>query len=150
MTPDDGAFSRDLAEGRAVDLFAASGGHLERMPHVLRVLLENVVRCDRSAEAQEQRAAIIGWLKHRTSSAEIAFKPARVLMHDTTCGPALVDIAGMRDRLAEAGLDPSTLNPVLRSTCLPIIRSPSTASRNRVRLASTRPASSSGTRSGSG
>ena len=34
-------------------------------------------------------------------------------MHDTTCVPALVDIAGMRDALAEAGEDPSLLNPVL-------------------------------------
>ena len=34
-------------------------------------------------------------------------------MHDTTCGPALVDIAGMRDALAEAGSDPRLLNPGL-------------------------------------
>jgi len=34
-------------------------------------------------------------------------------MHDTTCVPALVDIAGMRDALAEAGHDPSLLNPVI-------------------------------------
>src|SRR6516164_6847658 len=34
-------------------------------------------------------------------------------MHDTTCGPALVDIAGMRSALAEAGGDPEQLNPVL-------------------------------------
>jgi aconitate hydratase len=34
-------------------------------------------------------------------------------MHDTTCGPALVDIAAMRSTLAEAGGDPSRLSPVL-------------------------------------
>src|SRR5580765_7167987 len=34
-------------------------------------------------------------------------------MHDTTCGPALVDIAAMRSALAEAGGDPNRLNPVL-------------------------------------
>ncbi|ASY59335.1 Aconitate hydratase (plasmid) [Sinorhizobium sp. CCBAU 05631] len=34
-------------------------------------------------------------------------------MHDTTCGPALVDIAGMRSALAEAGGDPALLNPVV-------------------------------------
>jgi aconitate hydratase len=39
--------------------------------------------------------------------------PLRILMHDTTCGPALVDIAAMRDVLAEAGGDASLLNPVL-------------------------------------
>src|SRR5690606_24104426 len=35
------------------------------------------------------------------------------LMHDTTCGPALVDIAGLRDAVAEAGGDPHLLNPIL-------------------------------------
>ena len=39
------------------------------------------------------------------SDAEIPFLPGRVLMHDTTCGPALVDIAGLRATLAEAGFD---------------------------------------------
>lgn len=113
VAPADAAFSVDFVEGCAVDLFSASDGQLDRMPHVLRILLENVVRCGCGPEAEEQRAAVTGWLANRTGLAEIAFRPARVLMHDTTCGPALVDIAGMRDRLAEAGLDPSALNPVL-------------------------------------
>ncbi|KAG0955598.1 hypothetical protein G6F31_012844 [Rhizopus arrhizus] len=57
--------------------------------------------------------ALFGWLAHGTSEAEIAFQPGRVLMHDTTSTPALVDIAAMRDALAEAGVDPAVLNPVL-------------------------------------
>ena len=47
--------------------------------------------------------AVLAWLATGSSEAEIAFQPARLLMHDTTSTPALVDIAAMRDALAEAG-----------------------------------------------
>jgi len=55
----------------------------------------------------------MAWLETGTSNAEIPFYPARLLMHDTTCVPALVDIAAMRSELAQNGYDPSTLNPRL-------------------------------------
>jgi aconitate hydratase len=58
-------------------------------------------------------APVADWLATGQSEAEIPFYPTRVLMHDTTCGPALVDIAGSRSALAEAGGDPTALNPVL-------------------------------------
>ncbi len=80
---------------------------------VLRLLLENVVRCMHGTEREQAVAALLSWLDHGSSEAEIEFQPARVLMHDTTSTPALVDIAAMRDALAEAGVDPSRLNPVL-------------------------------------
>ena len=82
---------------------------MNRLPWVLRILLENTQR----HEAREASAAIMAWLETGTSNAEIAFYPARLLMHDTTCVPALVDIAAMRSELAQAGYDPSTLNPTL-------------------------------------
>jgi aconitate hydratase len=97
---------------RAVDLHAAAGGALERLPYVLRILLENAVRCGGS-EAPRAVQSILGWLAEGRTEAEIPFRPTRVLMHDTTCGPALVDIAGMRSALAERGIDPRRLNPVL-------------------------------------
>jgi len=96
-----------------VDLPAICGARLRTLPVVLRLLLENVVRNTTGAERDQAVGAILGWLDHGTSEAEIAFQPARVLMHDTTSTPALVDIAAMRDALAEAGADPSCLNPVL-------------------------------------
>ena len=46
------------------------------------------------------------WADSGTSEAEIAYQPGRVLMHDTTSTPALVDLAAMRSTLAEAGVDP--------------------------------------------
>ncbi len=97
---------------RIVDLQAIAGARLARLPHILRILLENVVRTG-GEDASAAVAAILDWLETGRSEAEIPFLPVRVLMHDTTCGPALVDIAGMRASLAEAGGDPNRLNPVL-------------------------------------
>ena len=97
---------------RIVDLPAAAGGVLERLPYTLRILLENVVRSG-GADAPSAVQAIRDWAATGSSEADIPFQPVRVLMHDTTCGPALVDIAAMRSALAEAGGDPSRLSPVL-------------------------------------
>ena len=89
------------------------GTSLSRLPTVLRLVLENVARNMEGDERDAAMDAIVAWLDAGTSDAEIAFQPGRVLMHDTTSTPALVDIAAMRDALAEAGADPSALNPVL-------------------------------------
>ncbi|GIL37943.1 aconitate hydratase AcnA [Roseiterribacter gracilis] len=97
---------------RLFSLSDAAGSALTRLPYVLRILLENVLR-NAGDDAERSRAAILGWLDRATSEDEIPFLPSRVLMHDTTCVPALADIAGMRSALAEAGGDPSRLNPVL-------------------------------------
>ncbi|MCA1439935.1 aconitate hydratase AcnA [Ensifer sp. IC4062] len=95
-----------------VDLPLEAGEHLDRLPYIHRILLENVIRTG-GADAGRAKAAILGWLATGTSEVEIPFLPNRVLMHDTTCGPALVDFAGMRSALAEAGGDPAVLNPVV-------------------------------------
>lgn len=99
-------------EFRIVDLRAAAGKHLSRLPHIHRLLLENVLRCA-GDDADAARDAILQWVETGHAEAEIPFLPGRVLMHDTTCGPALVDIAGMRSALVEAGVDPHRLHPVL-------------------------------------
>jgi aconitate hydratase len=98
---------------RMVDLPGAFGADIYRLPVVLRLLLENLVRNTAGDERQGGIDAVFGWLEHRTSEAEIAYQPGRVLMHDTTSTPALVDIAGMRNALHEAGWDPALLNPGL-------------------------------------
>jgi aconitate hydratase len=102
----------DGQQHRIVDLPAAAGDALNRLPHILRIMLENALR-NAGDDAPRAKAAILGWLDTGRSEEEIPFLPGRVLMHDTTCGPALVDIAGMRASLAEAGHDPGRLNPVL-------------------------------------
>jgi aconitate hydratase len=96
---------------RFIDLCAAAGARLESVPWALRVLLENALR---NAEPAEGRAALDAVLTHGGAGAdvEIPFRPRRILMHDTTCGPALVDIAAMRDVIAENGGDPALLSPI--------------------------------------
>ncbi len=81
---------------------------LVRLPWVHRLLIENLARHG------EDLSILPDWIAAGTSDAEIAFWPGRVMMHDTTCGPALVDIAAARSTLAEAGGDPTRLSPMLR------------------------------------
>jgi aconitate hydratase len=97
---------------RFIDL-PALGGEVARLPVVLRLLLENVARTQSGAEREAAIRALLDWERTGTSEAEIQVQPVRVLMHDTTSTPALVDIAAMRDSLAEHGIDPAVLNPVL-------------------------------------
>lgn len=97
----------------AVDLPALCKDKLGRLPVVLRLLMENVARNMQGAEKEAALAALLAWTDTGTSEAEIAFQPGRVLMHDTTSTPALVDLAAMRSTLAEAGVDPSVLNASL-------------------------------------
>jgi aconitate hydratase len=113
LTPPTARLTVDGRLYRCLDLPAAIGPRLATLPVVLRLLLENVLRHQRGAEREAAVAALLAWGEHGTSEAEIAFQPGRVLMHDTTSTPALVDIAAMRDALAEAGADPARLNPVL-------------------------------------
>ncbi|MFM0740197.1 aconitate hydratase AcnA [Paraburkholderia xenovorans] len=111
--PTEARLTVDDVSFRFVDLPGLFGDTLRELPVVLRLLLENVIRNTEGEERQQAVDAILAWTTHATSEAEIAFQPNRVLMHDTTSTPALVDIAGMRDALAEAGADPAALNPVL-------------------------------------
>ncbi len=96
------------------DLKAAFGDDFGQLPHVLRIIAENLLRESAGDRERDQSLlALRGWLESGTSEAEIAFQPGRVLMHDTTCTPALVDVAAMRDAIAAAGGDPMRLSPVL-------------------------------------
>ncbi len=97
---------------RIVDLQAFAADRLSRLPYLHRILLENVLRNAVEGDPGAARA-ILRWVDRGTSEDEIAFHPIRVMMHDTTCVPALVDIAGLRAAVAEAGGDPARLNPVL-------------------------------------
>ena len=71
-----------------VDLPAIFGDRMQKLPLVLRLLLENVVRNMQGSERLAAVTAIFNWLNEGTSEAELAFQPGRVLMHDTTSTPA--------------------------------------------------------------
>jgi aconitate hydratase len=113
VTPAEGRLWVGEASFQFIDLEGLFGSKLRRLPFVLRLLLENVVRNTEGSECAAAVAGILEWADHGTSDVEIPFQPSRVLMHDTTSTPALVDLAAMRDALAEAGADPTALNPVL-------------------------------------
>lgn len=97
----------------ASNLPVLAGDRLSKLPVVLRLLLENASRNMQGSERQAAVQALLDWTDTGTSEAEIAYQPGRVLMHDTTSTPALVDLAAMRSALAEAGVDPSLLNSSL-------------------------------------
>lgn len=108
--------------GREVDYFSfkaaeeAGLGDISKLPHTLKVLLENLLRYeDGRTVTVDDVKAMVGWLKEKKSSHEIAYRPARVLMQDFTGVPAVVDLAAMRDAMAKMGGDPNKINPL--STC---------------------------------
>jgi aconitate hydratase len=85
----------------------------ERLPYSLKVLLENLLRTEdgRNVTADQIRA-LAGWNPNAEPSTEIQFSPARVVMQDFTGVPAVVDLATMREAVAELGGDPAKINPL--------------------------------------
>jgi aconitate hydratase len=102
----------DGQSARFVDLPSLFGPHLNNFPWLMRVIIENTLRHS-DGHGTDSVVPFMEWLKEGRSNSEIAFKPGRLLMHDTTCVPALVDMAALRAALSEQGADPSVLNPVL-------------------------------------
>ena len=98
---------------KIIDLPAVFGGALSNLPYVMRILAENCLRHAVRAEHAEIISSFTNWRGTTQSANEITFSPSRILMHDTTCGPALVDIAALRDQLVLAGKDPKSLNPLI-------------------------------------
>ncbi len=91
---------------------------IARLPYSMKVLLENLLRHEdgRHVHAADVEA-IAGWASKQAAgtpvSSEIAFTPERVLMQDFTGVPAVVDLAAMRDALAQLGGDPKRINPLV-------------------------------------
>ena len=89
------------------------GVDLEKLPFTTRILLENLLRFeDGSSVTREQIEAVAKWEPAKEPDTEIAFRPARVLLQDFTGVPAVVDLAAMRDAMAEMGGDPNKINPL--------------------------------------
>src|SRR5215204_2808364 len=80
-----------------------------RLPYTLRVLLENVLR---NGDEDDVRA-VATWDAKADPSQEISFSPSRVLLQDLTGVPALVDLAAMRNAMADLGGDPAKINPLI-------------------------------------
>src|SRR3712207_1445792 len=86
-----------------------------RLPFSLRILLENLLRTEGNGAVEAADIeALASWDAKAEPSKEIAFTPARVLMQDFTGVPAVVDLAAMRDAMAdEIGGDPAKINPLV-------------------------------------
>jgi aconitate hydratase len=96
-----------------LDALARAGHDVARLPYSLRILLENLLRTeDGVTVTREDIEALAGWDPTSPPSREIAFSPARTVLQDFTGVPAIVDLAAMRDAMAELGGDASRINPL--------------------------------------
>jgi aconitate hydratase len=85
-----------------------------RLPYSLRILLENVLRREDGTNVTTADVeAIAGWNAGAEPANEVTFAPARVLLQDFTGVPAIVDLAAMRNAMAELGGDPAKINPLI-------------------------------------
>ena len=105
---------------RSYDIYSlqrlAGQYNVNSLPYSLKVLLENLLRNENGVDVtREQILSIAEWDESNPPQLEIGFSPSRVLMQDFTGVPAVVDLASMRDALAEMGYDSRAINPVIRT-----------------------------------
>ncbi|HUE59457.1 MAG TPA: aconitate hydratase AcnA [Acidimicrobiales bacterium] len=85
-----------------------------RLPYSLKILLENMLRHeDDLTVSRRDIEALAQWDPSAEPDTEIAFAPARILMQDFTGVPAVVDLAAMREAMADLGGDPAKVNPLI-------------------------------------
>lgn len=86
---------------------------IEKLPKSLKVLLENLLRHEGGTSVVwDDIKAMNDWVANKSSSREIAYHPARVVMQDFTGVPAVVDLAAMREAMKTLGGSPSKINPL--------------------------------------
>ncbi len=113
-----GAKSTLDVNGKSYEIFrldAVTGEGLDvaSLPFSLKVLLENLLRTEDGADiTADDIKAIAGWDADADPSQEIQFTPARVIMQDFTGVPCVVDLATMREAMADLGGDPTKINPL--------------------------------------
>ena len=101
-------------DGRGYEIYrldAVPG--LERLPYSLKVLAENLLRTEDGANITADHVrALASWDPAAEPDTEIQFTPARVVMQDFTGVPCIVDLATMREAVADLGGDPEVINPL--------------------------------------
>jgi aconitate hydratase len=113
-----GAQSTLTVGDRSLEIFRLDALHskfdVARLPFSLKILLENLLRCEDGETIRAQDIeALATWDAKAQPSKEIAFTPARVVMQDFTGVPAIVDLAAMRDAMSAMGGDPKKINPLV-------------------------------------
>ncbi len=85
----------------------------QTLPYSLKVLLENLLRTEDGANVTADHINALGqWDETAEPDTEIQFTPARVIMQDFTGVPCVVDLATMREAVADLGGDPTKINPL--------------------------------------
>ena len=116
MTSLDTFHSRSIldVDGRGYEIYrldAVPG--MERLPYSLKVLAENLLRTEDGANITADHVrALAAWDPAAEPDTEIQFTPARVVMQDFTGVPCIVDLATMREAVADLGGDPEVINPL--------------------------------------
>ena len=86
---------------------------IAKLPNSLKVLLENLLRFeDDLTVSKTQIESFSKWIKDKSSTTEIAYRPSRVLMQDYTGIPAIADLAAMRDAVKSKKVNPNKINPL--------------------------------------
>jgi aconitate hydratase len=89
---------------------------LDRAPYTVKVLLENMLRHAATGSGlvrADDVRALASWDPKNPGEYELPFMPARVILQDFTGVPCVVDLAAMRDAMAELGGDPARINPLV-------------------------------------
>ena len=88
------------------------GQDFSQLPYTIKVFLEAALRnMDGKKITEDHVYHLANWASDKSSKKEMPFKPYRVLLHDTTGIPVIVDLALLRDAVAELGEDVSKVNP---------------------------------------
>ena len=89
---------------------------ISKTPYSIRVLLENALRKADGGPATDDHVKLVAsWRPDAKPASEFPYMPGRVVLQDFTGVPVVVDIAAMRDAVANAGGDSSIINPIVRS-----------------------------------
>lgn len=109
-----GAKSSLEVSGKSYEIFDITKlAQANSLPFSLKVLLENLLRTEDDANiTAKQIEALASWNPESIPDTEIQFTPARVIMQDFTGVPCVVDLATMREAIAELGGDPARVNPL--------------------------------------
>ncbi len=109
-----GARATLSVDGTDYDIFrldAVEGS--DKLPFSLKVLLENLLRTEDGLDiTADHIRAMAAWDPTAEPDQEIQFTPARVVMQDFTGVPCIVDLATMREAMADLGGDPEKINPL--------------------------------------
>ena len=114
-----GAASTLASDGKKFRIYSlaqlekSGAAKISRVPYSIRVLLENLLRCEDGRSVKKSDIEYVAKWQLGALAKEINFRPARVLLQDFTGVPCVVDLAVMRDALRAMKVDPKRANPLI-------------------------------------